>query len=64
MLVVNLQAMDDSQVIGVVAQKGTNTDCLYEMCEMLYQIMTDEELLHIFDDAVTMVQARLQEEGK
>lgn len=64
MLVVNLQAQPDSQVVGIVAQKGTNSDCLYEMCEMLYQIMTQEDMLHIFDDAITLVQARLQEEGR
>lgn len=64
MLVVNLQAQPNSQVVGIVGQKGTNSDCLYEMCEMLYQIMTDETMLHIFDDAITMVQARLQDEGK
>lgn len=64
MLIVNLNAMPDSEVVGVVVQKGTKDDCLYEMCEMLYQIMTDETALHIFDNAITMVQARLQEEGK
>ena len=64
MLVVNLQAMPDSQVVGVVVSKGAGDDCLFEMCEMLYQIMTNDEMRDVFNASLELVEARITCENK
>ena len=64
MLVVNLQALEDSQVVGVVCQKGKVEESLYEMCEMLYQIMKNDEMRAIFSEATEMVQMKFADETK
>ena len=64
MLIVNLNSMPDSQVVGVVMSKGAREDCLYEMSEMLYQIMTRDELIELFNESLELVQARITLENK
>lgn len=64
MLVVNLIAMPDSQVAGVVMSKGAGEDCLFEMSEMLYQIMINDEMREVFDASLELVQARITHESK
>ncbi len=64
MLIVNLYAMTDSQVVGVVMSKGEGENCLYEMSEMLYQIMTNDKLREIFNASLELVQARITYENK
>ena len=64
MLIVNLHAMPESQVVGFVMSRGAGEDCLYEMSEMLYQIMTNEELREVFNASLKLVQTRITCENK
>lgn len=64
MLIVNLHAMPDSQVAGVVILKGAGEDCLFEMSEMLYQIMTKDDMREVFNASLELVQARITHENK
>lgn len=64
MLIVNLTALDDSSVVGIVGQKGNGDDCVYEMSEMLYQMLTDKKMRDIFNASLDIVYARIALENK